>query len=63
MSALYDLADEHVEGAAALDPLAATMRGVAGHDHAMTDLSPDGLAARAELDRGALARLATMPVE
>ncbi len=63
MSRLYDLADEHVERSAALDPLAATFRGIAGHDAEMTDLSPDGLAARAALDRETLAAARAAPVE
>ena len=39
------------EPASALDPIAATMRGVLGHDHEVTDYSPDGVAARTEHDR------------
>jgi len=40
-----------------LDPIAATARGVIGHDAEMTDYSPDGQAARASLDRETLAEL------
>ncbi|KQR12465.1 DUF885 domain-containing protein [Cellulomonas sp. Leaf334] len=42
---------------ATLDPLAATSMGIAGHDHEMTDHSPAGLAARAELTRSTLQAL------
>ncbi|QCX28253.1 DUF885 domain-containing protein [Nocardioides jishulii] len=43
------LADAYVDDYAALDPVAATYFGVEGHDHSLTDLSPDGFAAREEL--------------
>jgi uncharacterized protein (DUF885 family) len=56
-SPVYDLADRYVERFAALDPLAATGEGIAGHDHEMTDFSPDGAAERAELDRSTLRAL------
>jgi uncharacterized protein (DUF885 family) len=59
-SPVYDLADHYVERFAALDPLAATAEGIAGHDHEMTDYSPDGAAERAELDRATLRSLATV---
>ena len=63
MSRVYELADEHVERSAELDPLSATFRGIAGHDAEMTDLSPDGLAARAALDSDTLAAVRTATVE
>src|SRR3712207_1330803 len=63
MSRVYELADRYVERAAALDPLAATLRGIAGHDAAMTDLSPDGIDARAALDAEVLAAVRSVPVE
>ena len=63
MSKIFDIANEYVEGMAELDPLAATMLGIAGHDAAMTDLSPDGIAARNNLHREALAALAEAPTE
>jgi uncharacterized protein (DUF885 family) len=56
-SPVYDLADHYVERFAALDPLAATGEGITGHDHEMTDYSPDGAAERAELDRATLRAL------
>jgi uncharacterized protein (DUF885 family) len=51
------IADQYVNRAAALDPLLATYAGIAGHDDEMPDLSVDGFAARAELDRSTLAAL------
>ena len=47
----------YVERFAALDPLAATGEGIAGHDHEMTDFSPDGIDERAEHDRATLRAL------
>src|SRR5438067_13315964 len=60
MPAIYDLADRYVERLAQLDPLSATMRGIQGYDAQMTDLSPAGVEARAELGRATLATLATL---
>ena len=57
MSAVYELADRYVDRSAVLDPILATSRGVVGHEGEMTDYSPDGQAARASLDREALAEL------
>src|SRR5665647_3594236 len=51
------IADAYVATSAALDPLAATAMGIAGHDHEMTDLSPAGHAARAEAARSTLVAL------
>jgi uncharacterized protein (DUF885 family) len=56
-SPVYELAEHYVERFAALDPLAATGEGITGHDHEMTDYSPDGAAERAELDRATLRAL------
>ena len=53
-SDVYELADEYVERFAALDPLGATGEGITGHDHEMTDYSPDGIDERAEHDRATL---------
>src|SRR6476619_1520539 len=61
-SPVYDVADHYVERFAALDPLAATGEGIAGHDHEMTDYSPDGAAERAEHDRATLRALDTIDV-
>jgi uncharacterized protein (DUF885 family) len=57
MSSIDSIAEDYVERAAALDPVLATYSGIAGHDHKLPDLSPDGFAERAELDRSTLADL------
>ncbi len=49
------IAEAFVEDYCALDPLAATEMGVLGYDDRLTDLSPDGFAARTDLTRRALA--------
>jgi uncharacterized protein (DUF885 family) len=49
------LAEAYVDAYAALDPVAATEHGIPGHEHELTDLSPDGFAAREELVRRTLA--------
>ncbi|HEX4791445.1 MAG TPA: DUF885 domain-containing protein [Actinospica sp.] len=51
---LNDIADEYVERAAAVNPVLATYAGIAGHDDRLHDLSVDGFAERAELDRSTL---------
>jgi uncharacterized protein (DUF885 family) len=50
-SPVYDLSNAYVERWAELDPIGATSRGIPGHDTELTDFSPDGAEARAELDR------------
>lgn len=60
MSAIYELANTYVERWASLDPIGATARGIPGHDAELTDFSPEGAAARAELDRSTLRTLATL---
>ena len=58
------IADAYVEDYAALDPITATYLGVAGHEDRLTDLSPDGCAAREALTRDALAAArAATPVD
>jgi uncharacterized protein (DUF885 family) len=57
MSAINDIAERYVVQVADLDPVLATAAGIPGHDHQMTDLSPAGFAARAELDRATVAAL------
>ncbi len=49
------ISSQYVDDYAALDPLAATYLGIAGHDDRLGDFSPDGYAAREELNRRALA--------
>ena len=56
-SAVYQLSDRYIEQQAALDPGTATYLGIAGHDHEMTDFSPAGHEARANLDRATLTEL------
>ena len=57
MPSIDDIAAEYVDRVAALDPCYATYAGIAGHDYELTDLGADGFAARAGLDRSALAAL------
>jgi len=63
MTAVADLADAYVERSMRLDPTGATLSGVAGHDHELTDFSPEGNAARADLLRETLAALDGIRVE
>ncbi|ROS76972.1 DUF885 domain-containing protein [Cellulomonas sp. PhB143] len=53
-SAVDAIAEAYVARLAELDPVSATFMGLSGHDHRMTDLSPAGHAARADLDRSTL---------
>jgi uncharacterized protein (DUF885 family) len=59
MGTVDDIANRYVDEVAALDPVRATFAGIAGHDERMTDYSPTGWAAVAELDRRTLAALDT----
>ncbi|KQT02469.1 DUF885 domain-containing protein [Cellulomonas sp. Leaf395] len=56
-SPIDTIAEAYMTAYATLDPLAATSMGIAGHDHEMTDHSPAGLEARAELTRSTLLSL------
>jgi uncharacterized protein (DUF885 family) len=58
VSEIYDLSDQFVDRFAALDPVSATLEGLAGHDHEMTDFSPDGYEGRNEHNRATLRALA-----
>ncbi|GAC1338119.1 MAG: DUF885 domain-containing protein [Candidatus Dormibacteria bacterium] len=60
MSAVYDLADRYVSAYAELDPISAAMWGVPGSETRLTDLSPAGVEARAELARRTLGELAAL---
>jgi uncharacterized protein (DUF885 family) len=62
-SPVFAIADRYVEAFAALDPIAATGAGIAGHDDQLTDYSPAGAAARAALARETLQQLAAAPVD
>ncbi|UVS77886.1 DUF885 domain-containing protein [Actinokineospora sp. UTMC 2448] len=55
---VHKISDSYVDDLAALDPILATYEGIVGYDDRMPDLSPDGVAARAELARRALAAMA-----
>jgi uncharacterized protein (DUF885 family) len=57
MCSIDSIAEDYVERAAALDPALATFAGIAGHDRELPDLSADGFAERAGLDRSTLAAL------
>ncbi|WP_328608655.1 DUF885 domain-containing protein [Amycolatopsis sp. NBC_00345] len=57
MTPIFQLCDDHVTAEAALDPVAATMRGIAADPAALTDYSPEGIEARAGLARRTLAAL------
>ena len=61
LSPVFAIAHRYVDDAAALDPISATGAGVPGHDHELTDYSPAGAAARAELYRRGLTDLAAAP--
>jgi uncharacterized protein (DUF885 family) len=61
MSEVYEIADRYVLAYAALDPIEATDAGIAGHEHELTDFSPDAGTARDQLDRDTLAALARAP--
>ncbi|MBX6748947.1 MAG: DUF885 domain-containing protein [Micromonosporaceae bacterium] len=52
------IADRYVDEWAALDPIGATDVGIAGYDDRLTEFSPEGYAALADLDRRTLAQLA-----
>jgi uncharacterized protein (DUF885 family) len=52
-----EIADAYVERSAALDPVGATVNGVAGHDSELTDYSPDAAQERAALARTFAAEL------
>ena len=60
MGRIDDLADRYVDEWAPLDPTGATYVGIAGYDNELTDLSPEGYAAQADLDRRTLAELDTI---
>ena len=60
MGRIDDLANSYVDEWAPLDPIAATYVGISGYDDKLTNLSPEGYAALADLDRRTLAQLATV---
>jgi uncharacterized protein (DUF885 family) len=63
MSQVYDIANDYVERYAALNPLSATSIGVPGYDDKMSDFSPQGAEANADLKRQTIAALNAATVE
>jgi uncharacterized protein (DUF885 family) len=63
VSEVYGIADRYVDKVAELDPIAATNAGIPGHEHELTDYSPAGAAARADLARATLRVLASAAVD
>jgi uncharacterized protein (DUF885 family) len=59
MPSIDEIAEQYVVRATALDPFIATCAGIGGHDDELPDLSKDGFAERAGLDRSTLAALDT----
>src|SRR6266487_6521017 len=57
MGIIEEIANRYVTRFCELDPVSATEYGIAGYDAMMTDVSPAGFAARAELDRATAAEL------
>jgi uncharacterized protein (DUF885 family) len=57
VAAVRALADRYLHELAALDPVLATGLGLAGHDHRLTDYSPDAQDERASLARRTLVEL------
>jgi uncharacterized protein (DUF885 family) len=61
-SPIFEFADRYIDGQAALDPCAATSRGIPGFDHLLTDYSPEGFEARAEHTRRGLNEMLALPI-
>ncbi len=57
------LADSYLDQSLALHPGKATRIGAPGYDHLLADYSPDGIAARTDLDRRTLAALDQIAAE
>jgi uncharacterized protein (DUF885 family) len=57
MPSIDEIAEDYVTRVTALDPFMATYLGIGGHDDVLPDLSADGFAERAGLDRSTLAAL------
>lgn len=60
MATIDEVSDGYITQMSALDPITATAWGVTGHDHRLTDFSPAGLAARADLQRATVRHLADL---
>ena len=52
---IFELSDQYIVESAALDPMLASFWGIPGHDDEITDYSPEGWAARLELQQRTLA--------
>jgi len=63
MSRVFEIADQYVDEMAGLDPELATSLGIAGYEREMPDLSPDGAAAMAALNRRTVGELESSEVE
>ena len=61
MSEVFDIADSFVDALVDHDPIAATFIGVAGHDHLMSDFSPDSAEEMAQIERRTLAAVRAAP--
>ncbi len=62
-TAVDRIADAYLDESLALHPAKATRIGAPGYDHLLTDYSPDGIAARTDLDRRALAELESVSAQ
>lgn len=62
-SEIDQIADRYVDRFAALHPIVATHIGVPGHDHRLTDYSPQGVEERAQLSRSTLNELRSAQVD
>jgi uncharacterized protein (DUF885 family) len=60
MGRVDDIAEQYVTQWAPLDPVSSTYVGIVGYDDKLTELTPDGYARRAELDRRTVAELETV---
>lgn len=63
MSRIFEIAHNYVDVIAALEPSVATAIGVPGHEREMPDLSPDGPARVADLNRRTIASLEAAPAD
>jgi uncharacterized protein (DUF885 family) len=59
-SRIHEISDRFVEDTVRLDPIAATYIGVGEYEDQLTDYSPDGVAARAELASSALREISSV---
>jgi uncharacterized protein (DUF885 family) len=57
VSQVFDISDRYCTSLGALDPCGATYAGIPGHDHELTDFSPEGEARRVDLARATLREL------